>query len=334
MKSEEPPVFIKYLQRVIKHTGFLVTGIIGFAVLGVIDLFLPTIDLKIAYILILAVSLIIANYLVYLDMSKENKDLRQKVDDLECKKPIIDVWFPNNDVKKPLVKTLTLHTLPPMPDYDAKVEEKKNELLIKGHNENTLSKYVVRIQTKNANYFNEVENYLEQYRKYIEQLYECTCDRAYAVSVAVENSGNIPANSLTLDFLMPEGFVIPEPQHRYDREKASFQEIAYHVFQPKEPKPFLSLSDFSIPLIEPRALLDDFSIASRSPDYVQKADGVHIIYNIEKLIQHNPFDNLEAFWVWLGEIENEQTWEILIKITSAELSQPVERRLYIEIKKP
>ncbi len=68
------------------------------------------------------------------------------------------------------------------------------------------------------------------------------------------------------------------------------------------------------------------------PKYEEKDGKVHIKYTIDKLVQHNPEDDFDPFWVWLGNIEQDTFWEISVRITSADLRIPEEDVLFISIK--
>jgi len=57
----------------------------------------------------------------------------------------------------------------------------------------------------------------------------------------------------------------------------------------------------------------------------------YVVYHITQLVQHRPEDDFEPFYMWLGDIEHSTTWQVQVRITSADLREPLERALSIKL---
>jgi len=216
------------------------------------------------------------------------------------------------------------------------LEEKKKELVAERPNR-SLNRWASSVFSQpNPNYDEEIEEYLKNYRVYLYQLYECALDRAFAIRPIIQNNGQYPANNVTIEFIMPPDFVIPSKHHRFDRATTDFADMESYLDRPIEPQPYVNLTDVYLPALNnfnnsTLAQLSEHS-SFRGPRYEERDGRVYVIYSVEKLVQHNPEDSFEPFWVWLANIKTDTLWEVPIRITCSELRQPENDILYLDMK--
>ncbi|MDO9129346.1 MAG: hypothetical protein Q7U34_05720 [Anaerolineales bacterium] len=327
----------EYLRRLFRQTWLLVTGGIGFLVTLVAELFFPNLYVFAVYLIIFVMAVIIGGYFAFVDLLLDYEKLEDKLKDIESKKPDIKVAFQKGNGRISKEIELHLSPLPPKPDYDSLVEQKRKNLFAnRPENRGMLGLAASALSHVNTHYDQDVIKYIEEYREYLVKAYECSLDRAFAILPFIENKGQYPANNVTIEFIMPTEFEEPSEHHCFDRATTDRKQIEYYIFSPREPKPYIDLSSlaYMAPLNGFDSMISHFEGHSNinGPKYEEKDGKVHIKYTIDKLVQHNPEDDFDPFWVWLGNIEQDTFWEISVRITSADLRIPEEDVLFISIK--
>lgn len=362
----------EYCSRLLKRTWLLATGGVGFIVTLVVELVFPNVIILIVYAAILAVALVVSGYFVFVDLVKESDkreeeheraiaELEARLGELESRQPRIVIGF--QDQQTHLTKSLRiqLHPLPPEPNYDALIQEKRSELFGKqrGSQSQSLQASIAALELlalsrPNPRYQEEVEEYLVEYRAYLTRRYErkIAVDRAHCLVPIVENQGHCPANSVIIEFAMPEAYTVPEEHQRPDStlleedlkelgisiplEEMQEMEDARICRLPQEPKPTIGNWE----LFAHRVLDDD---RSPYPPPVEEPsntdgplhevrDGVHFIsYTAKSLIQHRPERDFEPFWLWLANTDHSTVWELSVRVFCAELHTPFEDTLFLEI---
>lgn len=323
----------QYLFRLLKSTAFIVTGIVGFIVSAFVSSVFELENQWIFYVLVLPIGFIIGGIKLFLEMDLEIQELKSEIAHYKLSKPKFEIKAKVNDreVDDPC---LLLHKKPEYPDIEKLVSEEKKRLLSK-RSADSSSPFGLSIlkNQPNKNFQRELEVYLEDYKRYLLQVWECSINRSNEINLLIRNQGGQPATDITLDLLMPPQYSIPKEHHQYNRETTLRDQIISHVNKPFAPKPFIDFNTWSIPIDLAPIPSNLPPYKDDNPEYKQKDDGIHVIYKIDKLIQHSPVEDLEPFWIWLGNIEEEEPWNIKLKITCAELQQPVYENISIKIRK-
>lgn len=285
--------------------------------------------------------LLASAYLVYLETIQALEEQERRIRELESQRPHIIVGF--QDSAGHLVKKLELQLspLPPKPDFDALVEEKRKELLANRPPTRSIAGLAAAIASAsfsrpNPHYEDEVERYLVEFREFLVRVYECIIDRAYAIHPIIENKGNHPANNVTIEFAMPADYKEPVEHQCFDCSAISPEDMEFYLLQPPEPKPFINqldiLRDVALPDLS-NTILSRIEPPSNigGPNHKQQ-DGIHYIsYTVERLVQHRPEDDFNPFWLWLFDVNDPTVWEIPFTVTSADLHLPQKGRLLLDI---
>lgn len=316
-------------------------------------------------LIFMVTGLLVSAFLVHLETQQALKERDLKIHEFIDEEPNVIVGF--QDEIGHLVETyqIRLQPLPPKPDFDLLVENERRQLLNKpqvpcvSSNLTEVMNQTVFGITPNPNYEKEVERYLPQYHNYLVRLYEHSIanDRTRALVPIVHNKGHSPANNVTIEFAVPEAFaklakhqqwvplVTDEMLEELEITKdklAEFQESNL-CDRPPRPQRFIKSPISWLGTLSPRSLMEPFQPPPQFPSEVQGLsnvsgpsdevrDGVHyVVYRIAQLVQHQPENNLEPFYIWLGDIKYPDTWQVRIRITSADLRKPRERTLSINI---
>lgn len=316
-------------------------------------------------LILVTTGLLFSAFLVYLETQQALRENDLKIHELIGEEPNVIVGF--QDETGHLVQThqIRLQPLPPKPDFDLLVEKERRELLNKPQVHRISSNFTEVMNqtmfgtTPNPNYEEEVEQYLPQYRSYLARLYEHSIanDRTRALVPIVHNKGHRPANNVTIEFAMPKAFAEPVKHQQWvsliTDEMLEELEITKDELaelqgpnlcdSPPRPQRFIKSSISWLSSMSTHGLIEPFQPPSQFPSEVQEVsnvngpshevrDGVHyVVYHITQLVQHQPENNFEPFYIWLGDIQCSDTWQVWIRITSADLREPKEGTLSINI---
>ena len=337
MKNRNP--LQEYISRLLHQTGVVITGIFGFLIAFATDVFYPNLNARIIYIVVFVGAVIIGSYNVFKDLLEEHKVLQTKIRELEEKKPNIIVGF--LDQTNHLTKNLKidLYPLPSKPDFEDLANKKHKELLNnEPGNRDLLGLGAMSVfYQPNPNFNKEVEIYIQEYREYLVQIYEAGIDRAYKINLVIDNKGSYPANNVSVELSMPREYEPPLEHQSFDRKTTPIEQISYFIHKPIKPEAytnptnvFLSMNHFD-PDLQATTNSNQYSNLNE-PIIENKDEGYQISYTVEKIIQHKPEKDFEPFWIWLGNIEESTIWEIPIKITCAELREPLTDTIFLEIR--
>ncbi|MBM3180813.1 MAG: hypothetical protein FJZ86_10715 [Chloroflexi bacterium] len=341
MKSNNP--LKEYFLRLLQQSWILVTGSVGFLITFLVGIFVPELNIRIVYIIIFSVALIIGGYSAFAGLLKEYGELDQKFHELEEKKPNIVVGFRENSNLLNRSVELNITTLSAKPDFDKWVKEKYEKLTRYESIDSSLIGLTRAIaglanSEPNPNYKHELENYLREYREYLVDIYECGIDRAFEVNIAVENKGSYPANNVSVELTMPREYKPSKKHQEFDRKTTLRRQIESHLHEPIEPESHInrlnSLASFGVylPGFDSITPVNSNDNSNTNGPYIEEREGSYVItYTIDKLIQHRPEKEFDPFWVWLGEIEESDIWEIPVRITSAELREPLLDTIFLKI---
>lgn len=329
-------MILAYIRRLAKQT----INRIFFAV-DVISVFLllypplqisPFISLGLRIFIIL--TFLISGYSVFLEISNEHQKeierLQSRINELEGKRPEIKVWFQaDSGVTSELGIQLARTEL--KPDYDALLEQERKRLNSKrdSHQFSSISEAISK--QLNPNYDEEVEEYIRQYRRYLERSYDVTLyeDRFRRIRLAAENAGSFTASDVTLELRLPKDLIPTDDQRR------AFE--MYKLYKdkpspPEEPELYqdmfalggmlsdirLSLPAMGVPPASPH--LDNRNVDG--PHMELRGDELYIIYKIGKLVPHLIERDFPRLSLWLGGVDMDTTWDIPIRIYAADLTVP------------
>ncbi len=293
----------------------------------------------------------------------EGQRLKQEVRDLEAARPRINVGFQDSNQHLTKRVLLRLAPLPPEPNFDALVAERlrsfsdqdnaRQEPLKIGRLFDALSPSL--FGERNPNYERDLERYAEEYRAFRVRCYEHSLvpDRTRSLTPIVENLGHHPANNVTVELQIPATCRI-RGRHRslieYRAAMELTRELGYEEDElwrlqtellcepPQEPRTYTEPLSALIPseAISPphyRADVPEYQSPPNTsgPSFEERDGTLYVEYHIDQLVQHRPEDDFEPFEVWLGDVEESAVWDITVTVTSADLHQPVEDVLRMEV---
>jgi hypothetical protein len=337
MKNTNP--LQEYISRLLHQTGIVITGIFGFLIAFITDVFYPSVNARIIYIVVFIGAVIIGSYNVFKDLLEEHKVLQIRIRELEEKKPNIIVGFldQSNHLSKNL--KIDLYPLPPEPDFENLVNKKHKELLNNGpDNRDLVGLGAMSVfYQPNPNYNKEVEIYIQEYREYLIQNYEAGVDRAYKINIVIDNKGSYPANNVSVELSMPKAYKPPLEHQSFDRKTTLKEQINYFIHMPIKPEAYTNPTDVFLSMnrldYDLQATTNSNQYSNLSGPNIENKDGdCQISYTAQKIIQHKPEKDFEPFWIWLGSIEQSTIWEIPIKVTCAELREPLTDILFLDIR--
>lgn len=333
MCSEMCKIARQYLIDFLKSITHQLTGIVPFLLAFIIDIVFKVANEWIYYVVAIPISITIGGFNLYKEQYQEIQRLENELKRYTSLKPEVEIKVKVNGKIHPN-PVLFLQPIPERPDTE-KLVQKEKERLAADIEKQTYRPFGLGSlgQERNPNFEQNLDAYLVDYKNFLIKIWECCVNRANAINLLLDNYGGQPATDITLDLLMPPQYSVPEEHHQFNRETTPRDQIISHVEKPYAPKPFIDFSMLSVPINFPSVPSNLPPIEDCGPDYKQKEDGIHVIYKIDKLIQHSPVEDLEPFWIWLGSIEEEETWDIKVKITCAELQQPVYNTISIQIRK-
>lgn len=332
----------------------LVTGGFGFILMPLIKNLFPNVSIKWAdYFIVPVIGLIVGGFQIFTKLTKEKEKeksefalklsaLEERVREFENKKPQIAVGFIDKSGHPTQRLQIQLNALPPIPLIDELIKKKRDELLLKKQSLKTDSYSSLEmisglVRSPNRHYDREVEEYLDEYSKYIFKSHEYAIikDRTHYIALVVENQGLCPANNVIIELEMPMAYKRPNIQH--DPEINLFLEGEIDLCPPEEPrllKESNDLSDYSKPsqflkYIEmPNCSMKQQNASG--PEFKDRS-GVQIIeYHFNKFIPKQDESDFSPFLLWLKDFEQSTSWEIPLKIYAEELPYPLEQTLRID----
>ena len=337
MKSKNP--LKEYFSRLLQQSWILVTGSVGFLITFLVGILAPELNIRIVYIIIFGVALIIGGYSAFAGLFKEYEELELKFHELEEKKPNIIVGFldQSNHLSKNL--KIDLYPLPPKPDFENLANKKHKELLNdQPNNRDLFGIGAMRVfYQPNPNFNKEIEIYIQEYREYLVQTYEAGIDRAYKINIVIDNKGSYPANNVSVELSMPREYKPPLEHQSFDRKTTPKEQISYFIHKPIKPEAYTNPTDVFLSMnhldYDLQATTNSNQYSNLSGPNIENKDGDYqISYTAEKIIQHKPEKDFEPFWIWLGSTEETTIWEIPMKITCAELREPLTDTIFLEIR--
>lgn len=303
--------------------------------------------------------LFVSVFLVHLDDKRVVAESERKIGEIEAKQPRLVVGLQDENGQPVRTLRIQLSSLPAKPEYDAALEKERERLLAKRRDYLSPGDVAAAVGRSllgggNPHYDEELERYLAEYRNYLVRKHErgLVADRTRAFTLAVRNEGYRPANNLSIELAMPPKYGRPA-EHQLHKPLIGAEEAeevgltvdelrelddAHVCRRPSEPELTTSqlgaLSFFdairpSPPWLEaaglPAALNPD------APTHDERAGTHFITYHVDQLVQHRRQWVFEPFFAWLGDADDSTAWEIQVKITCAELYEPVQQTLLLDI---
>jgi hypothetical protein len=283
---------------------------------------------------------VLANFIVY-------RKQALKIAELENNQPRISVGFQGKT--RNLVKTFRFNfrSLPSKLSLEALVEDKRVEWFGKFRRAQLESSLDLAPSTvAEPDFLEELEQYLINYRDWLLKKYERTTDRARRLVPIIENQGTLPVNNITLEFVLPTPLKRAEIEQIQDmleaaremEEHLSDEELENLLFPPP-PEPALTTRDQSLlsRLVVPSAF-SSFPEPpptqlsnTEGPKYEERDGEGYFVYNVEKLIQGRQEDGFEPLWVWFGNVDRSDTYEVLVRVYVEDPPMQETQHLLLEI---
>jgi hypothetical protein len=191
----------------------------------------------------------------------------------------------------------------------------------------------------NLKYLDDVEKYLLEYRKYLENNYYSLIvkDRSKFIYIYANNLGLFPLNNLTIEIDIPKDLSLNDPEHTEIIKSALKESKGIQI--PKEPDIFKNMFDFEVPNFSEYRMdsLGRESIVNVientfGPEIIERDGHILAIYKAKKIIQNLPERNFSPIFLWLGNIEESIDLEFKCKIFAEEIQRPITTSFIIDIK--
>ena len=295
-------------------------------------------------LVLVSLGLIISSYLVFLESEQSKEELAERFKKIADSQPKIHVGFmESNGTTTPKIE-LHLQQIPPKPDFDNIVSEKRSELFARQSriSPSDLPKAMrnfadtmafAAFSKPNPNYEEEVEQYLLEFREYLNVAFEINLDRAFQIKPIVMNKGSVSASSLSIELEMPQTYERPKGHQEFDRSDVDNELLQFYASEPLEPEPTKSVLDLNVPFPIMSSVANGIAPLYRpsmGPEFEKKDNVWFILYQVDKLVPGKQEYDLDPFWIWAGEIYKPTTWEIGVRLYSEELIKPIDDKVYIE----
>lgn len=292
----------------------------------------------------LTIGLLISAYLVHREDNQRIRSLQVEVQRQSSIGPEIDVNLlfegkgPKSEIEIPLAP------MPTKADIDKLVEEKRSQLLENAEPSGNLQTPIEELgrlaqiaalaamREPNSDYEEEVEDFIVEYRQYLEIKYDLRVDRAYSLTPYAINLGREPATSVTIEFTMPEEYERPAPHQQIKRD--DLDETVLHLYSvpPREPRPYRDRFGIETPGVAASTLMGLFekpSAPASGPYFEKSHKAWSIAYEVGQLVPKLPEKDLEPFWIWAGDVEPGDQWIIVSRVYAEELPEPHMRHLIL-----
>lgn len=294
-------------------------------------------------LVLVSLGLIISSYLVFLESERSKEELAEKFSKLIDSQPKINVGFMESNGVTAQKIVLHLQPIPSKPDFDGIILDKRSELfprqsripssdLPKAMSKLAESMAKASFSKPNPNYKEEVEQYLLDYREYLEAAFDINLDRAFQIKPIVINEGSVSASYLSIEFEMPTPYDRPKDHQTFDHSEVDKDFLRIYAIEPIEPQSTKSVLDLNVSL--PMSSILDGIVPryhpSMGPDFENKDNTWYVTYQVDKLVPGKHEDDLDPFWIWAGDIYKPEVWEIGVRVYSEELIKPIDSKLFIE----
>jgi hypothetical protein len=353
-----------FLGRLLSQTIVQATGILGLLIAVVRDLWFPNVNPLPYYLVLLILSVVIGSFRVFADIQKEHEIARQDQDkkfllleqelaELKNNQPKLEIGVDLGDGE--LVKSLTtvIFDVKPLEDIDKLLEEKRKELSERfperpksSPSDSTgIDKWKIDISEAMGSLLSGItaqsgfDEYIDELRAFYlnSQKWELYHELGLLIFPIIKNYGPVTANSITLEFILPQKFILSDKNIRDEVYWYLTDEESKPV-PPKEPtfrsllsrqSPASRLGEFYIPAFDN---LKNEPIFETGPIYSFENGKAIITYHCGKLLQGRLIDDLDPFLVWLGDLESPSSIIIQTNIFAEELREsPHVSELEIEV---
>lgn len=234
-----------------------------------------------------------------------------------------------------------------MPDIENLVEQRRKELLNGIETFDAKSKQIVLdtgatlafnryMQSSISGYPNKVENYLEKYRIYQNDIYvkSILYERYKKIRMVLEVQGESPASSLTIKLLFPDDFPFP-PKYV---EKMSDDIVAYRTLNldyeiesPEVPDIYLRPRTSKVHGYESSDYYSSRSerITFSDLELIKEHGKNVVVYNFGDVLQNLPIKKFPPILAWFGNIHQTTSWKLDYEVYFKELPQPTKGMIEI-----
>lgn len=338
----------------------LIVEVSGLIILGAFGVDVP----RWIFLASFGVAFIASNYLIYRKQEGRIEELREHLtaqisllqEELQALKnrlPILELLLSHEKAQKRRV-FITVSDPPPRPDYDALVEAEslalKEAYDASESNDTPRQPQILNIpnnmmdllrgdRKSRKEYENDCEGYLKRYRAYLQHGYNHAVylARYRELSFVVRNTGTVPAEDVTVLIDFPDEFSFPfeaEDQHyvwvsqeepQQPSRPSLFKPSALEVFQ--NPRSFPVLPNFFD--VDAKPVIGPSDVSGPS---IRPKNSTEVSYEIRS-VMHNFEIALDAVGFFVKEQAIGHSWELPYSIHAANLPQPIEGSLVIEVQR-
>ncbi len=310
------------------------------------------------YVAIFALVFMYANYSLYCDGQKEIveikeryqrklTELQEKIAELQDRWPRLELLFPTD---QGCTRHQIIHVLDPpqRPDLNELVRREAEQIQLASQEteESNIPASLARIhdvmrqallqRRKSAEeYEEECDAYLERYRQYLVDMYnyELYVARFRSVRFAIQNSGKVPAENIVLIIHFPDAFYFRSLEERLLERPEE---------RPKPPKrPMLFEPLFNIPAylsqLSPSTLsglmppVVDIGPSNVRGPFIKPENSTEVNYEVGKVLHNFIEVGLEEVQFFLTDEAIGHSWELKYSIHAANLPEPAEGSLFLEV---
>lgn len=329
-------------------------GGLTLGLLGLVQFFVPDLNAKwtkIEWPWWIIIGLIIILWGVLINAKTRINMLEKEIQRINESKPVIKVGFLNGTALDRKL-TVKMKKRDEAPDYKRLTEERKIEIEKKGSKrylegdyniEKTVSDLIISIQNNNDRYEQDLEEYLSDYTRFLEENYRYMIseDRVVDVNIGVSNNWKKPADDVVIKLIFPKSFR-EATSREVDWHKSYFDKDEYGYFKtkkpkaPKEPKRFKSMAEMfsfgDMVYMNPGEYIDPATDMEEWPSISMNQEGrMEIIYDFDRLIPDYLYDDIKELSLWLGEFNSSEMFEIDVEIFSGNLPKATKEKIQIDL---
>ena len=309
------------------------------------------------YLIVFGGVFILANFFLYREGQEEIlalkafyeerlAGLKGKIEEIENRRPVLSLFFQTEQGPSPL-QVIEVFNMPQQLDLDEMVQQEANDLKkayaveakktssdITGWPK-SLSESVFRHLKSADEYEKECKTYLDLYRHYLmtSYNYDVQSARFRSVSFAVQNSGMIPAEDITVIIHFPDEFYFLSSEEDigwFDEERPT---------PPKRPTPFKSFMGLtgldSISHLASPYNWGPPSISgpsNTSGPFIKPKNSTEVSYEVTKLIHNMTETDLDPAEFFVKEEAIGHSWELKYSLHAGNLPEPVNGSLILEVR--
>jgi len=346
-----------YLKGLLKKWYFVAIAVFDF--IGM--LVQPFLNFEVpiwAYLAIFGLAFVYANYSLYRDGRKEVievkelyqrelAELQERIAELEDHWPRLELLF-QSDQGFARHQIINVSNSPQKPDFGELVRSEAEQIKLTSEKTDdntpmgltgildTIDRALRPVRKKSTDeYEKECDAYLKRYHQYLVDMYnyELYVARFRSVLFAIQNDGKVPAEDIIVIIHFPDAFYFQSEERLLERPKE----------RPKPPdRPTLFEPLFNIPAylspLSPSTLgslmpptIDIGPSNVRGP-FIKSGNSTEVSYEVGKLLHDFVEVDLDKLEFFVTEEAIGHSWELKYSIHAANLPEPTEGSLFLEVR--